>query len=733
MSFPAIEELGCSVCGMKRFKSHCRSVKFTDLAEKELLSHMRRVLVPARRDDMFADQPLRALLESALERKREHPSPPQDPEDLKAAALLRAELTPPSPPEFHGSTLDSRSVETKNNTFNIFTSCENCCLQLSLPPDSIANDNWYGEIPPELQDMSICEQLLISPYRQRNIVVKLVAQLASGVSHSATAANAITFAQDIADVFREMPLSLEEMASSLTIIFIGPLRPSRKDPAIEKEFIVRHHKVCAAVHWLHRHNKPWRDVCHINMRNLMALPENDVPDAVWQRLIWDSKGTDKKEQASYNADNSAFKDNGIRLASGVVDVDAHGVSAQDKRNAAQADVARAAGIRIPRSYKPVSDSSPHFVALCYVHLYPYGIGGPERDSRRRKRRVYISEERLIARQLMLLDERFATDPALMFTTFNRIQREKSLLQSRLVADSKSFVADVQTLNSINALALAQSLRRLDLSHPDARLPASDPLASKLNVLLRRVQMVQRRLPGTNEARKMMRCQLFSLSNYFGCASLFITINPSDTSNPACMYLAGVKLDLSLTAADLPPNMPSTVERASIIARNPVAAARFFDRAVNAFIACLLGYKAGTTARTKECGVFGKVSAYGGSVETQGRGTEHLHMLVYLAGAPDPGALFVRLASDEAFRTQVLHWVDQCMSTALPPIDNSWAVVADTREDLKTREILRSKRIAAPDLEKLPSSDDVKTRQAMHRAQVRSRLLIYLLIVVAFRD
>jgi hypothetical protein len=67
----------------------------------------------------------------------------------------------------------------------------------------------------------------------------------------------------------------------------------------------------------------------------------------------------------------------------------------------------------------------------------------------------------------------------------------------------------------------------------------------------------------------------------------------------------------------------------LITNNPAAAARFFNFICQAFIKNVLG------VGQKHSGIFGKTSAYYGTVEQQGRLTLHLHMVIWLKNALSP--------------------------------------------------------------------------------------------------
>ena len=390
-----------------------------------------------------------------------------------------------------------------------------------------------------------------------------------------------------------------------------------------------------------------------------------------------------------------------------MDVDATGVSRDSRMRAA---VGRLTGVaprplkevRLTQSAEPVSERTPHFVELCFPVRYPYGTGGPELDHTDRKRRVFVSDQANAKRCLMLTDRGFATHESWMFVTFNRIQRSASRLHSGMVASSSGFVRDARSLNSIDAKALIESLNKLDLSKPHTELPLNDPSLPAVNTLLRRVKMVQGRLPGTNEARAHAQSKLFSMAMFFGCSTFFITLNPSDTNNPLCMYFAGVKLDLRVTAPDLPVGMPGLLERANIVSRNPVASTQFFHTFVAAFLRHLIGFG------KPRGGVYGRVVAYAGAVETQGRGTEHLHLNAFLKDSPNPAVIFQRAKSEPDFKRKLLGYLEQCICESLHPLEH-WHLpvrTADSHSDRLMLAQIRNERASLP-----PSLSDRAPPQA----------------------
>lgn len=118
------------------------------------------------------------------------------------------------------------------------------------------------------------------------------------------------------------------------------------------------------------------------------------------------------------------------------------------------------------------------------------------------------------------------------------------------------------------------------------------------------------------------------------------LNPADLHSPIFCHFAGRKVDLDSCYPDL----PSDFERQLLLSKNPAAAAQFFHAIMRAFIDVVLDMN------NPLGGLFGKVSGLYGTVEAQGRGSLHCHMLIWISGSPGPDELRSRLQSDNKFKT-----------------------------------------------------------------------------------
>ena len=131
--------------------------------------------------------------------------------------------------------------------------------------------------------------------------------------------------------------------------------------------------------------------------------------------------------------------------------------------------------------------------------------------------------------------------------------------------------------------------------------------------------------GSAQSRSALRNQIHGLIFNQGLPSIFLTINPADINSRVALYFAGIDLDLD---AIIPNNLPSTYQRAEIIASHPVATAKFFHRLITTVLETMIAGEA----------VLGQVKAYFGTVENQGRGSLHLHMLIWLDHKYTPAQL-----------------------------------------------------------------------------------------------
>ncbi|CAF1466427.1 unnamed protein product [Adineta steineri] len=136
---------------------------------------------------------------------------------------------------------------------------------------------------------------------------------------------------------------------------------------------------------------------------------------------------------------------------------------------------------------------------------------------------------------------------------------------------------------------------------------------------------------------------------FNLPNIFLTLNPADIHSPVALYFAGVKLDLDNVQAE---QLMDAYKRAEIIASHPVATAKFFHILIsNILDTMILG------------GVVGPVKAYFGTVESQGRGSLHLHLLIWLNHDLKPTDMKNKI-QDPSFRENLIAYLEDIIKEDL---------------------------------------------------------------------
>ena len=157
------------------------------------------------------------------------------------------------------------------NAAGMATICNQCNHKLtknSLPPLSLANNMWIGEIPWVLKVLSLPERLLIAKYYPVAYIVKLYpkdkrarywkSEMASGLK-----GNVSTYrldCEEIQDMIQgpSMPPPVSILSSIIGVTFVGPKNvPSSLMPEM---LYVQRNRVRQALEWLKAHNPLYHDM-----------------------------------------------------------------------------------------------------------------------------------------------------------------------------------------------------------------------------------------------------------------------------------------------------------------------------------------------------------------------------------------------------------------------------------------------------------------------------------------
>ncbi|KAF5370369.1 hypothetical protein D9758_006967 [Tetrapyrgos nigripes] len=411
----------------------------------------------------------------------------------------------------------------------------------------------------------------------------------------------IAFDSPVAKVYDTLPPPPEDLDEVLAIMFTGPCKPTEKDFQ-RTPMLIRRKYVYDALTWL-KLNHPAYQELNISTANLNKYSEK-TPYVSVEYKPSTSEGNRVPEGTSVH-DNEPE----IGTEDGEVPFVVHGITGERLQNeTAESQKAKAlAHLNSQGKFLAVGHSkdsstifkNPELYPSIFPWLFPYGLGGLGMNDIPR-----FSEKAHKKFLLNYHDKRFQTDITFPFVAFSHEQIKATTHNGFAMTELQSFPVIADRILGVDHTVLTNIINRLEqgeIVHPKT------------------------------EAEKTCFSIIQDLDHVGGgvkgsmtsAPSWYITFAPSDTTHPLCLYYAGSneKFEPYL-------NIPDD-ERTRQVIRNPVSGAKFFDFMVEMFIKAILGVD------SDHDGVFGKTSAYYGTVEQQGRLTLHLHLLLWIASAKSP--------------------------------------------------------------------------------------------------
>ncbi|KZP15575.1 hypothetical protein FIBSPDRAFT_912483 [Athelia psychrophila] len=245
----------------------------------------------------------------------------------------------------------------------------------------------------------------------------------------------------------------------------------------------------------------------------------------------------------------------------------------------------------------------HLYPQMFPWLFPYGKGSFDQPAHAGRW------------MLMYYDKRFQLDAHFPLIAMNHEQIMKS-----------NFANIAKRLADLDVSVLEELSRKIEAGvHVKDRTTEEQLCFQVMNEL----DLVAHRVQGSATSKKFMRNEIWSLIEFLGAPSWFITFTPADILHPLCLYFADTKTEFKPEIC-----MDDTCRR--LIADNP----------------CVLGVD------SKDLGLFGKTIAYYGTVEQQGRLTLHLHLLLWIQAAFTPQEIRDKLMSEDgAFQKRMVEYLE----------------------------------------------------------------------------
>jgi hypothetical protein len=169
---------------------------------------------------------------------------------------------------------------------------------------------------------------------------------------------------------------------------------------------------------------------------------------------------------------------------------------------------------------------------------------------------------------------------------------------------KTFDADARLLSTITLEKLEKACKE-----EEDNLPISDPA---VRLLRKHIHATGGCVMVSDQAQYQLCSQIWSTSIYLNSPSLWITINPCDLHNPITQVFCSEEIDLDNFMAT---TGPPKEKHAQNIVGDPYGAAKFFHFLITTVLTTFFGVETTKFKVKVKMGVFGRVQAYFGVVES----------------------------------------------------------------------------------------------------------------------
>ena len=260
---------------------------------------------------------------------------------------------------------------------------------------------------------------------------------------------------------------------------------------------------------------------------------------------------------------------------------------------------------------PVNEYSNNveLLHLAFPVLFPLGITSRQIGT------TGLLKESTTRRLLCSADGRFARNKAFQFLLNNQKMRSQNNLSVALRIDantemSKKFVNFVNSEECDRLCEAAITNRK----GKEARI-----LLSKIRPL---ITVCGARTKLSPFERAACKGKLFSMAQIFNPFPLFFTISPRVLDCLMVIRSAAIQRGFSDEEIEAIQGESGLNSRVRLVSENPVAQARAFQHLIDGFLKIILGYN---EKKPEGKGIFGTPISYFGPIETQHRGSLHLHL------------------------------------------------------------------------------------------------------------
>ena len=565
-------------------------------------------------------------------------------------------------PSLKNVLVSKRAEYAKNDDSFKMRVCKSCygslmkgkCSEERYPPKlSVANGFAIGTLPSYLANSTVTEHRLTSLASHKAQIV-----IARGGKHRIIKSHVLVFSSQPELIKAGLDRILND-ENKILLIFTNPMTPAQKRVTMKRYEACRS-RVNGLLKFYAENNHLYKRICTESsdidlMQSLSSASQKDLDNITIVHNIDDPSIAQNISSDQSNIRRPDVLDEASNAEQELtVQRDASLFTSPEP---VQPDVAlRMASekvVDVQQSGKFMPDTASHLFAKLFPHLFPYGEGDPGAE-----RPIKVSMHECVKHYLRLSTRAFAQDETFPLIAFDIVSRKRAMLQTALTCRLNPH--EIEHLGEVTCHDLSAQLKkeadRRDAIRKGHELPKQEHKTSAKRIL-QRVQATLGKSFATNEERRTYQRKAWNLAaKYNGCA-LFLTVTPNENGNATIAAYAGELSERNL--ANIKHNdVPSNAMRMEIAGKDPVACDIFFTNILEILTGPILGFDLKTKLPRKNGGLFGVVKAFVGGIETQGKGTLHVHLVAFLAGFPRTIESMVNKAlKNDEFQERLLSFFD----------------------------------------------------------------------------
>jgi len=561
-----------------------------------------------------------------------------------------------------------------NACLDVCAQCHSSLNRNVMPKFALANDLYRGQLPSQFTDLTWVEEMVCARFRYTAHITRLF-QSSDPALPNVLHGNTCAHEMNVVSTASVLPRTPSDINETLSVVFVGPGKFRRE--FLKDVYRIRKRKVWSFLTWLTSHNVHYLDM-HLDKTILDQYPEDDMLPGITDNVIEDhasdvsqifleeTAGPSEHPAELLKVPPSEADEPFVFLEKvGVSDPEGDRLSGRtfvsralrnlvsDMGNSTLPDLILHRGSTAIKEYK-----NPELMPGMFPTLWPFGIGGFENPVRS----VSLSFPIQANYYFDLPDRSFRTHNSFLFVALNIIQRRAAHLHTHFTVRKRNFPSVAEKLITVTPEVLLSTAQHLE--HEGKYQNLTDEQQNAMN-LLKSVNAVSARIPGSHASQIHIRNEIRNYFGYFGMPHLYFTANPSATHSPIFQVMCGD------TNVDLTKRFPQIVpsrERALRLAKDPVAAADFFDFSIKCIFKHLFGWDYSKKESSPEGGILGHLRAFYGTAELTERANFHGHFLLWLRGGLNPSQLHERFADDEGFKHRFFEFFEDIIHHHLPQND-----------------------------------------------------------------